>query len=202
MDVYNDKVLSESKALANVLLDANVLIYAQKAFKSLGYPHFLNFLDGLEGYINWYVASCVVIDLHNGGSYDLATLSKHMLNCNSIDMKMDQFPYIREDESLGFVKLNAVAGDDWAQIGLAHNYEKLIIVTNDAKMFKSAHATLEGRAIAFHDFLDKITLYYKDDKDWLKLKNWLLQNIKPLRNNSSWIIEDQKIKTHRSPTKG
>lgn len=197
MDVSNTHILSKSSARANVLLDANVLIYAQKAFVEIGYPHFLNFLDGLDGYINWYVASCVIMNLHNGGTYDLGSLSNHMLNCDAINMKMDQFPYIKGDDSLGFVKLNAVAGDDWAQIWLAHNYEKLILVTNDAKMFKSAHASLEGRSIAFHDFLDKMSLYYKDDREWKKLTKWFEQNINPLRNNSSWIIEDQKSNTHR-----
>lgn len=198
MDAYNEKTLSESKALANFLLDANVLIYAQNAYKALGYPHFLNFLDGIDGYINWYVASCIILKLHNGGSYDFNSLMRHELNCDAINMRMNQFPYIKEDDSLGFVKLNNIAGDDWSQIGLAHNYEKLIIVTNDARMFKSAHASLEGRAIAFYDFLNIVSSYYKNDKDWQKLEKWLITNIKPLRNNSSWIIEDQKVKTHRS----
>jgi hypothetical protein len=65
-------------------------------------------------------------------------------------------------------------------------------------MFKSAHASLEGRVIAFYDFLNIVSSYYKNDKDWQKLKKWLITNTKPLRNNSSWIIEDQKVKAHRS----
>lgn len=196
MDEYNTHLLSESTALARVLLDANILIYSIEAFNEIGIQ-LLDYLEGLEGYIDWYVASCVAYELYKKGTYPYFSIpQKHMLNCDSIDMKMDQFPYIREDDSLGFVKLNSLAGDDWAQIGLAHNFESLIVATNDSKMFKSAHASLEGRAIAFHDLLNKITLYYPTDKNWAKLKQWFETNKKPLRNNSSWIIKGQKVKKH------
>lgn len=196
MDQYNTHLLSESTALTRVLLDANILIYSMEASDKIGIQ-LLDYLEGLEGYIDWFVASCVVYELYKKGTYPYFSIpQKHMLNCDSINMKMDQFPYIREDDSLGFVKLNSLAGDDWAQIGLAHNFESLVIATNDSRMFKSAHASLEGRAIAFHDLLNKLSLYYPTDIDWARLKQWFESNKNPLRNNSSWIIKDQKVKKH------
>lgn len=199
MDEYNTLLLSESKAPVKVLLDANILIYAIEAYNVIGIQ-LLDYLEGLEGYIDWYVASCVEIDLYKSGTYPYFSFPQnHSLNCNYVDMKMDQFPYIKEDNSLSFVKLNSLAGDDWAQIGLAHNFESLIIATNDSKMFKSAHASLEGRAIAFHYLLKKISLYYPNDKDWSRLMHWFDKNVKPLRDNTSWIIKDQKVKIHQRP---
>jgi hypothetical protein len=86
------------------------------------------------------------------------------------------------------VKLNRVAGDDWAQINLAYNYPELIVVTNDSGMFKSAHAVLDGRAMAFHELLKQLSPYWFYDDQWLYLKSWMNKNVKPLRNNSSWIL--------------
>jgi len=43
-------------------------------------------------------------------------------------MKMNQFPFIKEDDSLSFVRLSTLASDDCAQIFLAYNYPDLIIV--------------------------------------------------------------------------
>jgi hypothetical protein len=63
------------------------------------------------------------------------------------------------------------------------------------KMFKTAHAVLDGRSIAFHQFLQELSLYWPADKNWLKLKAWFTENTKPLRNNSSWIIPG-KTATH------
>ena len=189
---YNTHRLNESIAIAKLLLDANVLSYAQEAFIATG-VHLLNYLDALEGKVDWFVASCVARDLHNNSMYDIKVLAPKILNCDSIDMKMEDFPFIKEDDSLGFVKLNRIAGDDWAQISLAHNHQDLIVVTNDSAMFKSAHASLEGRAIAFHDLLEKISPHWVGDKEWLQLKKWLNKNKKPLRNNSSWKIPGQKI---------
>jgi len=193
MDEFNTYMLSKSTARAKLLLDANILIYAQEAFNTLGI-HLLNYLDRLEGLVDWYVASCVAVKLHNGGSYDLSSLNGKILNCDGMDSKMDSFPYIKEDGSLGFVKLNALAGDDWAQVALAHNIPDLIVVTNDSAMFKSAHASLNGRAIAFHQFLEDISNYWTLEQEWQSLSNWLMETKKPLRNNSSWTIEGQERK--------
>ena len=191
MDDFNTRFLAESKAHAKLLLDANVLIYAQEAFRATNL-HLLEFLDQLSGRVDWYVASCVALKLHNGGSYDVTSLDKHVLNCDDIGMKMDSLPFIKENGDLGFVKLNALAGDDWAQICLAHNNPELIIATNDSAMFRSAHASLEGRAIAFHDLLDKLSPYWTVEPAWLRLKTWLIENKQPLRNNGSWIIDGQR----------
>lgn len=192
MDPANDHILGTSTARAKLLLDANIFVYAHEAHQATGY-HLLDYLDTLSGKVDWFIASGVAMDLYKHGDYGLIT--KNLLNCDYVDMKMDSFPYTRKDGSLGFVKLNTVSGDDWAQICLAYNYPDLIIVTNDSRMFRSAHAALSGRAIAFHDFLEKLSPYWFYDKNWLALKNWLVDNKQPLRNNSSWILpidaEDQ-----------
>jgi len=187
MDDATTHILKQSKARAKLLLDANVLSYAQDAQKATG-VHLLDYLDQLHGTLDWFVASRVAVDLYNSGIYP--GILRPILNCDSTNMKMGDFPYEKKDGSLGFVKLNRISGDDWAQISLAYNYPELIIVTNDSKMFKSAHAVLKGRAIAFHDFLDKISPYWFYDKKWLQLKSWLITNKKPLRNNSSWILPE------------
>lgn len=194
MDDANTHILGTSQARAKLLLDANIFAYAHEAHQATGY-HLLDYLDTLHGgdTIDWYVASTVAMKLYRHGNYGL--IGRNLLNCNAPDMKMDHFPYEKKDGSLGFVKLNSLAPDDWAQISLAYNYPDLIVVTNDSAMFKSAHAVLKGRAIAFHDFLQKISPYWYYDKNWLKMKQWLIDNKKPLRNNSSWILPaDAQIK--------
>jgi hypothetical protein len=109
-------------------------------------------------------------------------------------MKMDSFPYIKEDGSVGFVTLNKLASDDWGQIMLAYNHEDLLLVTNDSKMFKTARAVTEGRAIAFHDFFEKVSPYWDGDKGWGVLSGWFVENVGPVRNNSSWILPaDAKV---------
>ena len=191
MDEANTHILSASNAKTKLLLDANVLIYAHEAYEATGI-HLLNYLDRLQGLVDWFVAGCVAVNLHNGGTYNLLDLSPKALNCDAVDMKMNQFPYIKEDGDLGFVQLNSLAGDDWAQVCLAFNYPELVIVTNDSAMFKSAHAVLRGRAVAFHNFISELSPYWFTEKEWLSLKRWLIENKKPLRYNSSWIIKGQK----------
>ena len=178
-------ILQKSTARAKLLFDANVLSYAQEAHQATGF-HLLEYMEKIRGTLDWFVSSRVAVDLYNNGIYE--GIFTNILNCDYPDMKMNQFPYQKKDGSLGFVKLNSISGDDWSQISLAYNYPELIIVTNDSKMFKSAHAILDGRAIAFHDFLQKISPYWFYDKNWLNLKQWLIDNKKPLRNNSSWIL--------------
>jgi hypothetical protein len=187
VDEANTHILKSSTARAKVLLDANVLSYAHDAHQATGY-HLLDYLDTIKGRVDWFVSSGVAMDLYRHGTYGL--IAGNMLNCDYPDMKMNDFPYEKKDGSLGFVKLNTVSGDDWSQICLAYNYPELIIVTNDSKMFKSAHAALNGRAIAFHDFLTKLSPYWFYDNNWLNLKQWLIDNKKPLRNNSSWILPE------------
>lgn len=190
-DDANDFILNRSTAKAHLLFDANVLSYAEEAFKATGH-HLLDYMESIHGTVDWYVGSRVATDLYNNKI--LPGILRNILNCDYPDMKVDHFPYIKIDGSLGFVKLNKISGDDWSQICLAYNYEKLIIVTNDSKMFKSAHAVLNGRAIAFHDFLDRVSPYWHDDKGWQELKRWLIENKKPLRNNSSWILPPDAMK--------
>ena len=113
MDHYNDHILNECNAKAHLLLDANVLIYAQQAYEAIG-VHLLDYLDRLDGLVNWYVASGVVMNLHNRGTYNMGQFFGKMLNCSDIGMKMDQFPYIKNNGDLAFVRLNKLAGDDWA----------------------------------------------------------------------------------------
>lgn len=180
-------ILQRSTAKAKLLFDANVLSYAQDAHQAIG-VHLLDYMEKINGTVDWFVSSRVAVDLYNNKIYE--GIFRNILNCDYPDMKIDQFPYEKKDGSLGFVKLNSVSGDDWSQICLAYNYPELIIVTNDSKMFKSAHAVLNGRAIAFHDFLQKISPYWFYDKNWLALKQWLIENKKPLRNNSSWILPE------------
>lgn len=187
MDEANTHILISSTARAKVLLDANVLSYAYDAHQATGY-HLLDYLDTIKGRVDWFVSSGVAMDLYRHGTYGL--IAGNMLNCDYLDMKMNDFPYEKEDGSLGFVKLNTVSGDDWSQICLAYNYPELIIITNDSKMFKSAHAVLNGRAIAFHDFLTKLSPYWFYDNNWLNLKQWLIENKQQLRNNSSWILPE------------
>lgn len=185
MDDANTHILKRSKAKAKLLFDANVFSYSEEAYRATGY-HLLDYMESIKGTVDWFVGSQLAVDLYNNKI--LPGILRNILSCNYPDMKMDHFPYIKKDGSLGFVKLNKISGDDWSQISLAYNYPELIIVTNDSKMFKSAHAVLEGRAIAFHDFLDKISPNWPDDKGWSVLKEWLIDNKKPLRNNSSWIL--------------
>lgn len=185
MNDANDHILNSSKARALLLFDANVISYAEEGYLKTGY-HLLDYMETIKGTVDWFVGSRVAMDLYNHKI--VPGILRNILNCDYPDMKMDYFPYIKTDGNLGFVKLNKISGDDWSQICLAYNYEKLVIVTNDSRMFKSAHAVLGGRAIAFHDFLDKISPYWEDDDGWQKLKEWLIKNKLPLRNNSSWIL--------------
>lgn len=191
VDATTTLILKSSRAKAKLLLDANVLIYAKEAFDATG-THLLSYLDQLSGVVDWYVGSCVVIKLHSAGTYDIGSLSPFILNCQAVDAKMNMFPYIKEDDSLEFVRLSSLAGDDWSQIVLAYNYPELIVATNDSAMFKTAHAVLNGRAIAFHNLLQNLSPYWFADTSWLRLKKWLIENKKPLRNSSSWIIPEQK----------
>lgn len=184
MDEANTFIISSSRARAKLLLDANIFSYAHDAHQATGY-HLLDYLDTIKGTVDWFVSSGVAMDLYRYGTYGILP---NILNCDYPNMKMDQFPYEKDDGSLGFVRLNTVSGDDWSQICLAYNYPDLIIVTNDAKMFKSAHAALNGRAVTFHDFLDKISPYWSHDENWLRLRQWLIDNKEPLRNNSSWVL--------------
>ena len=185
MDDGTTFILNRSKARAKLLLDANVITYTQQAAETTGI-HLLDYLDKLNGTVDWFVANCVAAELYNARI--LPGLLRNILNSNNPGVKMDQFPYKKKDGSVGFVKLNRVAGDDWAQINLAYNHPELIVVTNDSGMFKSAHAVLDGRAMAFHELLKQLSPYWFYDKQWLQLKKWLNENVRPLRNNSSWII--------------
>lgn len=185
MDDANRYLLDESGAKVKLLFDANVLSYAEEAYRATG-CHLLGYMESIHGTIDWFVANDVAMNLYNNKI--LPGILTNILNSGSIGMKMDHFPYVKADGSVGFVKLNKLASDDWGQIVLAYNYEDLIIVTNDSKMFKSAHAVLNGRAIAFHDFLENVSPYWDGDENWSKLKGWLIENKKPLRNNSSWIL--------------
>jgi hypothetical protein len=148
--------------------------------------YLFDYLDRIKGTVDWYVGSSVAVNLYNNGI--VPGIFTNLLNCDYPDMKMNQFPYMKKDGSVGFVKLNSVSGDDWAQICLAYNHPELIIVTNDARMFKSAHAVLEGRAMTFHELLKQLSPYWFYDKQWLGIKEWFHDNINPLRNNSSWIL--------------
>ena len=188
MDESNTHILKSSTARAKLLLDANVLTYAQLAINETGVG-LLEYLESLHGTVDWFVGSRVAVDLYNYGV--LPGILTNLLNCDYPDMKMNEFPYEKKDGSLGFVKLNTVSGDDWSQICLAHNYPELIIVTNDSRMFKSAHAVLRGRAMTFHELLKQLSPYWFHDKRWLKLKSWLSTNVNPLRNHSSWILPDE-----------
>jgi hypothetical protein len=196
MDENNTYILSASTARAKLLLDANVLSYSQRALEETGID-LLDLLDSLHGTVDWFVGSRVAVDLYNNGV--LPGVLKNLLNCDYPDMKMNEFPYEKKDGSLAFTKLNTVSGDDWAQICLAYNHPELIIVTNDSRMFKSAHAVLRGRAIALHDFLQQLSPYWLYDKNWLSLKAWFNTNIHPLRNNSSWILPGEKYPHGRDP---
>lgn len=185
MEDATTHILNKSQAKAKLLIDANVITYAQKANEATGI-HLLDYLDSLRGTVDWFVGSCVAVELYNAGV--LPGLLRNILNCNKPVTKMEHFPYQKEDGSVGFVKLNRVAGDDWAQINLAFKNPELIIVTNDSRMFKSAHAVLQGRAMAFHELLNQLSPYWFYDRQWLKLNSWFIDNVKPLRNNSSWIL--------------
>jgi len=196
MDETNTHILSLSKARAKLLFDANVLSYAQQAYNATGI-HLLDYMDRISGTVDWWVSSRVAVDLYNNGI--LPGVLRNMLNCDYPDMKMNDFPYEKEDGSLGFVKLNTVSGDDWSQICLAYNYPELIIVTNDAKMLKSAHAVLRGRALPFHEFLKQVSPYWFYDKNWLQLKTWFVDNVMPLRNNSSWILPGEAARQKPLP---
>lgn len=185
MDEATTYILNKSQARAKLLLDANVINYTQSAYESIG-VNLLDYLDSLNGTVDWFVASCVAADLYNARV--LPGILTNILNCNRPATKMDQFPYNKEDGSVGFVRLNRVSGDDWAQINLAFHYPELVIVTNDSDMFKSGHAVLDGRAMTFHELLKQLSPYWFHDRRWLALKAWLNDNVKPLRNNSSWVI--------------
>lgn len=154
--------LAKSTAGAKLLFDANVLSYAQDAFRETGY-HLIDYMENIRGRLDWFVSSRIAVDLYNNKIYD-GILSTYILNCDYPDVKMHLFPYMKKDGNVGFVRLNRISGDDWSQINLAYQYKDLIIVTNDSKMFKSAHTVLSGRAIAFHDFLDKISAYWPEDE--------------------------------------
>jgi len=185
MNDVNAHILSKSTAKAKLLFDANIFSYAEDAYHATGY-HLLDYMETIKGTVDWFVGSRVAVDLYNNKI--LPGILKNILNCDYPDVKMDQFPYVKKDGSVGFVKLNKLSGDDWSQICLAYNYQELIVVTNDSRMFKSAHPVLEGRAIGFHDFLEKISPYWQNDENWQTLLKWFIDNKHPLRNNSSWIL--------------
>lgn len=191
MDDTNTHILSSSKARVKLLFDANVLSYAEDAYLATGF-HLLDYMETIKGTVDWFVGSRVAVDLYNNKI--LPGILRNILNCDYPDVKMGDFPYVKKDGNLGFVKLNSLSGDDWSQICLAYNYQELIIVTNDSRMFKSGHAVLEGRAIAFHDFLDKISPYWEKDEGWKTLKKWLVENKKALRNNSSWLLPEDALR--------
>ena len=188
MDDATTFILNRSQAKAKILIDANVINYAQNAYDATGI-HLLDYLDKLNGTVDWFVSSCVAAELYNAGI--LPGLLRNILPCNNPRTKMQHFPFQKEDGSGGLLKLNRLAGDDWSQINLAYHYPDLIIVTNDSRMFKSAHAVLQGRAMAFHEFLNQLSPYWFYDRQWLKLKTWFADNVNPLRNNSSWILPEK-----------
>ena len=194
MDYSNAQILDRSNAKAKLMLDANVFNYAESAFAATG-VHLISYLNSLEGEIDWFVSSTVAVNLYNNGV--VPGIMSNILNSNDPGMKMDHFPYIKTNGSLGFVKLNKLASDDWGQITLAYNHQDLIIVTNDSKMFKSAHVITEGRVIKFHEFIKKIGMNWPNDDNWQTLEEWFLQNVPPLRNNSSWLLPDDAHEQYR-----
>lgn len=187
MDHANIHILGSSNAQAKLLLDANVFSYAEDAFRATG-VHLLEFLESMKGTIDWFVANSVAMNLYNSGI--VPGIMTNLLNSNDPRVKMDHFPYLKADGSLGFVRLNKLASDDWAQITLAYNHEDLIIVTNDSKMFKTAHAITGGRAMPFHYFLREFGRNWAGNDDWERLERWFHANVEPLRNNSSWILPE------------
>lgn len=184
----NEKTLAKSKAKYKLLLDQNVLIYSQKAFRDTG-EHLLNYIDKTNGIVSWYVASCEIVKLHNAKEYNISSLSKNMLSCNDFPDKMSTFPFNKKDGSVGAVTLNKLQSDDFAQIILAQSLPDLWIVTNDSAMYKTAHAILDGRAIPFKVLIEQLRPFFFTDKHWLKLKKWFDENTPNIRNNSSWVIE-------------
>jgi len=188
MDLTNEHLLKSSPAKFKLLLDANVVSYAMKAEKAIGL-NLLNFIDGTKDVVDWFIAGSVAASLANN-KVTPGIVTK-ILNCSALPVKMDLFPYRKPDGTVVAIKLNKLAGDDFAQVLLATQHEDLIIVTNDSAMFKSAHAILDGRAITFHELLKQMSPLWFPNKDWIELKNWFFANIKPLRNNSSWNLPVQ-----------
>ena len=91
MDESNRQILAESKARAKLLLDANVLSYAELAYNATGY-HSLDYLGTVHGTVDWFVGSRIAVNLYNSGT--LPGILPNILNCSYPDMKMNSFPYI------------------------------------------------------------------------------------------------------------
>jgi hypothetical protein len=98
MDDPNTFILNRSKARAKLLLDANVITYAQQGAEATGI-HLLDYLGKLNGTVDWFVANCVAAELYN--AHVLPRLLRNILNSNNPGVKMDQFPYKKKDGSVG-----------------------------------------------------------------------------------------------------
>lgn len=194
--LYIESLFNRHPEATKVIFDSNIFNYAVQANNNIGVNLFA-FLAGIEEHFNWYIIQFEADKLMTSGNYRADIMEHHMLPCEDVGIKKIEggLPHINsETGELEFWNLNNLSYGDYMQIALAHNFPELHIITNDSKLFKSGHAVLDGRVTSFHAFINEIP-YWKDNKDWRLLRKWFNENIRPLRNNSSWKLEKKGSST-------
>lgn len=186
---YIEALFTRHPKATKVLLDANIFNYALLAQEAIGINLFA-FLTECEDVFNWYVIQFEANNLLKSGKFRPDIMAQHMLPAEDVGIKkMGSVPHInKETQGLEFWNLNTLQFGDFMMISLAHNFPELTIITNDSALFKTGDAALDGRAISFHGFINTIP-YWKENPDWQKLQKWFNDNVKSLRNNSSWKLE-------------
>jgi len=187
---YIKALFQQHPDATKVLFDANIFNYAAAAEESIGINLFA-FLASCENSFNWYVIEFEAEKLLNSGKFNREIMYHHIIPCKDVGIKKMSggLPHInKQTGELEFWSLNTISYGDYMQVALAHNFPELTIITNDSKLFKSGHAVLDGRVVPFHTFIDEIP-YWRDNRDWVRLQKWFHENVKLLRNNSSWILE-------------
>jgi hypothetical protein len=152
----NDRRINERGGELNLLIDSSVYHELNRIESEIG----IHPLDLIQNYpkVKFFFTHSMInenIRGRMGFNEESAWMFNHSLQDEgSFNGKESRFLYNDVNGQTRVITLNNISPEDYSQILIAQNHEKLVLVTNDHKMLKSAGALLSGRLMDLPNMLD------------------------------------------------
>lgn len=199
----NDKIIENNGKRLNLLVDTSAFL----TFREIEVRAGVNPLSLLRHYhdIAVFFSSSAAVELMQGEglSSDVVVMLKNSLNDEQSSIsneKENRFLYNSKDGRIKMIELNKMSKADYGQILLCQNHKRLVLLTNDKKMLKSAASLLDKRIMDVLNLLE-LMVNTPDEKlriQWEALKRWYDSNYEYKRPETIVEISD-RIKEEKPP---
>lgn len=193
---HNDAILAASRGELILLIDSSAYEEIRRLANETGY-HALNFIVHRYSKIDFYFSEDVFRELNARGlSSNALNMAQRVLKAEgaSIDpkSKVNIGLYNSTDGEIKSYKHNKISQADQNQIYLCQNHLKLVLLTNDHKLLRSAAPVLPGRIMDLQNFFELLVNTENPHlrKMWQELFDHYMQSSNYKRPNALRTLPD------------